>query len=191
MRHFAAPITDRRIRFALVGCGRIAANHFARHRATHAERAELVDVCDIGRGGDGGGRQQPARAAGRTPASMLERRRRPTPSSSPRPAALHREQAIEIAAARPPRHHRKADGDALGRRPAHGQGLRRRPACACSSSSRTAATRRCSCLKRAVERRALRPHLHGHHQRLLDAPAGLLRQRAAGAAPGSSTAAPS
>ena len=26
---FPAPITDRKIRFALVGCGRIAQNHFA------------------------------------------------------------------------------------------------------------------------------------------------------------------
>jgi UDP-N-acetyl-2-amino-2-deoxyglucuronate dehydrogenase len=39
------PITDRKIRFALVGCGRIAKNHFA-SLARHAERAELVAVCD-------------------------------------------------------------------------------------------------------------------------------------------------
>ena len=39
-------ITDRKIRFALVGCGRISANHFdALER--HADRAELVGVCDI------------------------------------------------------------------------------------------------------------------------------------------------
>lgn len=46
MRHFPAPLLDRKIRFALVGCGRIAKNHFAALR-THADRAELVDVCDI------------------------------------------------------------------------------------------------------------------------------------------------
>ncbi|MDF0604365.1 Gfo/Idh/MocA family oxidoreductase [Neisseriaceae bacterium TC5R-5] len=40
------PITDRKIRFALLGCGRIANNHFA-SLEQHAERAELVDVCDI------------------------------------------------------------------------------------------------------------------------------------------------
>ncbi len=40
------PITDRKIRFALAGCGRIAANHFG-SLEKHAERAELVDVCDI------------------------------------------------------------------------------------------------------------------------------------------------
>ncbi len=40
------PIQDRKIRFALVGCGRIAQNHFAALQK-HGERAELVDVCDI------------------------------------------------------------------------------------------------------------------------------------------------
>jgi len=40
------PITGRHIRFAVVGCGRIAANHFAALRA-HADNAELVAVCDI------------------------------------------------------------------------------------------------------------------------------------------------
>jgi UDP-N-acetyl-2-amino-2-deoxyglucuronate dehydrogenase len=39
------PIRDRKIRFALVGCGRISANHFA-SLERHAERAELVAVCD-------------------------------------------------------------------------------------------------------------------------------------------------
>jgi len=39
------PITGRHIRFAVVGCGRIAANHFAALRA-HADNAELVAVCD-------------------------------------------------------------------------------------------------------------------------------------------------
>src|SRR5450830_1022814 len=37
---------DRRIRFALVGCGRIAANHFEA-LLKHKDRAELVAVCDI------------------------------------------------------------------------------------------------------------------------------------------------
>jgi len=39
------PITDRPIRFALVGCGRISANHFEALRQ-HGERAQLVAVCD-------------------------------------------------------------------------------------------------------------------------------------------------
>jgi UDP-N-acetyl-2-amino-2-deoxyglucuronate dehydrogenase len=39
------PITDRKISFALVGCGRISANHFEALQR-HADRAELVAVCD-------------------------------------------------------------------------------------------------------------------------------------------------
>ncbi|TFY99661.1 Gfo/Idh/MocA family protein [Ramlibacter rhizophilus] len=40
------PIVDRKVRFALVGCGRIAKNHIASIRE-HAADAELVSVCDI------------------------------------------------------------------------------------------------------------------------------------------------
>ena len=39
------PITDRRVRFALAGCGRISANHMDAVQK-HADRAELVAVCD-------------------------------------------------------------------------------------------------------------------------------------------------
>src|SRR3954471_23591605 len=39
-------VTDRRIRFALVGCGRISANHFDAIEK-HAARAELVGLCDV------------------------------------------------------------------------------------------------------------------------------------------------
>ncbi len=45
MRNFSAPVTDRKIRFAIVGCGRIAQNHIAALK-THADRAEIVGVCD-------------------------------------------------------------------------------------------------------------------------------------------------
>jgi UDP-N-acetyl-2-amino-2-deoxyglucuronate dehydrogenase len=38
-------ITDRKIRFAVVGCGRISPNHFGAIEK-HADRAELVAVCD-------------------------------------------------------------------------------------------------------------------------------------------------
>ena len=40
------PILDRKVSFALVGCGRIANNHFESVKA-HAQRCELTDVCDI------------------------------------------------------------------------------------------------------------------------------------------------
>jgi UDP-N-acetyl-2-amino-2-deoxyglucuronate dehydrogenase len=39
-------VRDRKIRAAVVGCGRIAKNHFG-SLATHAEQIELVAVCDI------------------------------------------------------------------------------------------------------------------------------------------------
>ena len=48
MRNYPPPITDRKIRFALVGCGRIARNHVDALQV-HADRAELVDVCDVDR----------------------------------------------------------------------------------------------------------------------------------------------
>ena len=42
----APPITDRPIRFALVGCGRISVNHVEALRQ-HVDRAQLVAVCDV------------------------------------------------------------------------------------------------------------------------------------------------
>ena len=42
----STPVTGRKVRFALVGCGRISKNHFD-SVTQHAERAEIVDVCDI------------------------------------------------------------------------------------------------------------------------------------------------
>lgn len=47
MRNYVT-ITDRKIRMALVGCGRIAANHFGAMEQ-HAEEVEIVDVCDVNR----------------------------------------------------------------------------------------------------------------------------------------------
>lgn len=41
-----APIRDRRIRFALVGCGRISKNHIE-SLEKHSKHAEVVAVCDI------------------------------------------------------------------------------------------------------------------------------------------------
>jgi|TARA_B100001121_G_C18668091_1_gene612396 UDP-N-acetyl-2-amino-2-deoxyglucuronate dehydrogenase len=45
MLQSARPIVDRKIRIALVGCGRISANHI-RSIAAHHDRAELVVICD-------------------------------------------------------------------------------------------------------------------------------------------------
>lgn len=44
--HNYSSINDRKIRLALVGCGRIAASHFAAIDQ-HADRVDLVDVCDV------------------------------------------------------------------------------------------------------------------------------------------------
>ncbi len=41
-----SPVRDRKVRFALAGCGRIANNHFEAI-ARHADRCELTDVCDV------------------------------------------------------------------------------------------------------------------------------------------------
>jgi UDP-N-acetyl-2-amino-2-deoxyglucuronate dehydrogenase len=92
-----APITDRRIRFALVGCGRIAEKHFEAFDQ-HAKRAELVAVCDT----------DPAaltRAAARTGAAAFESLPRLLASSNAdvivlaTPSGIHAEQTIQSAAA--------------------------------------------------------------------------------------------
>ncbi len=46
MHQFKPPITDRKIRIGLAGCGRIANNHYAAIEA-HAANVELVGVADI------------------------------------------------------------------------------------------------------------------------------------------------
>ena len=45
MLHSIVPIIDRRIRIAIVGCGRISRNHI-KSMAMHYERADLVAICD-------------------------------------------------------------------------------------------------------------------------------------------------
>ena len=95
MRHYPAPIRDRKIRFALVGCGRIAANHFAAIEK-HADRVELTDVCDtsaealakaVAQTGAKGHASLSAMLAG-TKADIVV---------LATPSGLHAEQTIEIA----------------------------------------------------------------------------------------------
>ncbi len=90
-------VRDRKIRFALVGCGRISANHFDA-LAKHADRAELVGVCDI----------DPAalaKAESRTGAkgfSSLDALLAGTDADIvilSTPSGLHADQAIQVAAA--------------------------------------------------------------------------------------------
>ena len=90
-------VRDRKLRFALVGCGRISANHFDAI-AKHRERAELVGVCDIDA-------EALARAVERTGAagfSSLESLLAGTDADVvilSTPSGLHADQAIQVAAA--------------------------------------------------------------------------------------------
>jgi UDP-N-acetyl-2-amino-2-deoxyglucuronate dehydrogenase len=97
--HIALPITDRRIRVALVGCGRISANHFDA-LSQHADRAEIVGVCDVHPG-------RLAAAAERTGArpyaslsallAETDAARRADLVVLTTPSGLHPQQAIEVA----------------------------------------------------------------------------------------------
>jgi UDP-N-acetyl-2-amino-2-deoxyglucuronate dehydrogenase len=90
-------ITDRKIRFALAGCGRISANHFDALQK-HAERAELVGVCDIDA-------EALARAASRTGAPGFRSLEAMLSGTDPdivilaTPSGLHADQAVQLAAA--------------------------------------------------------------------------------------------
>jgi UDP-N-acetyl-2-amino-2-deoxyglucuronate dehydrogenase len=90
-------VRDRKLRFALVGCGRISANHFDAI-AKHHDRAELVGVCDIDP-------EALARAVERTGApgfSSLESLLAGTDADVvilSTPSGLHADQAIQVAAA--------------------------------------------------------------------------------------------
>ncbi len=91
------PITDRKLRFALVGCGRISSNHLDA-LTRHAERAELVAVCD----------NRPdalaaavARSGARGFASLTELLAHSDADivTLSTPSGLHPQQAIEVAQA--------------------------------------------------------------------------------------------
>lgn len=97
MRHYPPPILDRKIRFALVGCGRIASNHMDAIRA-HAGRCELLGVCDI----DPRACEEAAGASGARPYASLERMLAEVDADAfvlATPSGLHPGQAIAIAQA--------------------------------------------------------------------------------------------
>lgn len=89
-------IEDRKIRMALVGCGRISANHFGAMEK-HSENIEIVDVCDIDS-------RALAKAVERTGAvghtNLTEMLQKTTADIVvlTTPSGLHPEQAIEVAA---------------------------------------------------------------------------------------------
>lgn len=88
-------IVGRKIRAALVGCGRIAANHFA-SIAKHQDNVELVDICDI----DPVALNRAAQQTGAIPHLHLSDMLTSTTADVVvlcTPSGLHPEQAIEIA----------------------------------------------------------------------------------------------
>jgi UDP-N-acetyl-2-amino-2-deoxyglucuronate dehydrogenase len=97
MHNFPAPIFDRKIRFALVGCGRIAKNHFGAIKQ-HADRCELVGVCDI----DPQRLAEAAEITGAKPYTSLTDMLAQCDADAfilTTPSGLHPEQAVQVAAA--------------------------------------------------------------------------------------------
>jgi UDP-N-acetyl-2-amino-2-deoxyglucuronate dehydrogenase len=94
-----SPITDRKVRFALAGCGRIANNHFESVRK-HQERAELVAVADIDpKALDAAVQKTGARGFPSLAAMLADRDVRPDCVVLTTPSGLHSQQAIEVAQA--------------------------------------------------------------------------------------------
>lgn len=97
MYNYPAPITDRKIRFAVIGCGRISNNHLAALKA-HNEQAELVAVCDV----DAAARAAAATGSGARPYGSIREMlagERPDVGVLATPSGLHPNQAIELATA--------------------------------------------------------------------------------------------
>ncbi len=91
------PITGRRIRFALAGCGRISANHFDALKK-HSDRAEVIGVCDV----DRDALRMAAERTGAQPFSSFSEMIRNTTADVvvlATPSGLHADQAIQAAAA--------------------------------------------------------------------------------------------
>jgi len=96
MRHYPDPIQNRKIRFALVGCGRIAKNHFSA-LDRHADRAELVGVCDVDPAALSAAAAQTGAAAYANLTSLLADTNADVIILTT-PSGLHAEQTVEIAA---------------------------------------------------------------------------------------------
>jgi UDP-N-acetyl-2-amino-2-deoxyglucuronate dehydrogenase len=91
------PIVGRKIRLALIGCGRIAANHFAAIER-HAERVEIVDVCDV----DAAALHAAMARTGARGHSSLSDLLKETSADMvvlTTPSGLHPEQAVQVAEA--------------------------------------------------------------------------------------------
>jgi UDP-N-acetyl-2-amino-2-deoxyglucuronate dehydrogenase len=97
MRHFGSPVSGRKVRFALVGAGRIAQNHFAAI-AKHGDRAEVVDICDVDPKAVAAGCETTG-AAGHSNLSDLLEKTNADAVILTTPSGLHADQTKAIAAA--------------------------------------------------------------------------------------------
>jgi UDP-N-acetyl-2-amino-2-deoxyglucuronate dehydrogenase len=91
------PITGRKLRLALVGCGRIAANHFGAMEG-HSDHIELVDVCDI----DPAALNSAVERTGANGHSQLTDMLKSTTADLvvlTTPSGLHPQQAVDVAKA--------------------------------------------------------------------------------------------
>ena len=98
MRIYPPPVTDRRIRFAIVGCGRISANHVGAI-AKHSQRAEVAAVCDVDRGALAKAMETTG-APGFASLDELLTAIQPDCVVLATPSGIHAEQAIRCAEAR-------------------------------------------------------------------------------------------
>ncbi|MCC2972442.1 Gfo/Idh/MocA family protein [Massilia sp. IC2-476] len=97
MHSYPPAILDRKIRFALVGCGRIAKNHMNAMREHH-DRCELVGVCDV----DPRALEAAAGATGARAWRSLDRMLEECEADAfvlCTPSGLHPQQAIQVARA--------------------------------------------------------------------------------------------
>ncbi len=97
MIQYPKPIVDRKIRLALVGCGRISKNHINAIK-THSERAELVDICDV----DSNALKLAKSETGAKPHNNLSDLLKNSNADAvilSTPSGLHPDQAVAIAAA--------------------------------------------------------------------------------------------
>lgn len=95
MLNLKPPIKDRKIRFGLVGCGRIADRHF-HALEVHKERAELVAVCDVESDALGKAMEH-TRAAGYRSLTELLSNTDVDAIILSTPSGLHSAQAIDVA----------------------------------------------------------------------------------------------
>jgi UDP-N-acetyl-2-amino-2-deoxyglucuronate dehydrogenase len=95
MVRYPSPILDRKIRFGLVGCGRVSKSHFSA-LDRHKERSELVAVCDV----DAVALERAVAATcaqGYSELGQLLARSNADVVVLATPSGLHPEQAIEVA----------------------------------------------------------------------------------------------